>query len=134
MSDYSELRRLAHEASETEMGWLERYWLESIMVEDWAAFIAKCEPQVVIDLIDENERLSGECEGCPMAIAEELRKELDQLKAENEALRKDAERFRFIKNKQTFIWLIADWFPTHKSAWIDVDAAIDDAMSQGEKS
>lgn len=35
----------------------------------------------------EVDRLSGECEGCPMAIAEELRIERDALRAQVDALR-----------------------------------------------
>lgn len=50
------------------------------------AFFLACAPSAVLALIAENERLSGECEGCPMAIAEALRIERDHLKAENELL------------------------------------------------
>lgn len=55
----------------------------------------------------------------------------DQLKAENESLRKDAGRYQWLRDKQTFIWMIQDWFPG-KSEFTDVDAEIDAAMSKGE--
>lgn len=48
-----ELRRLAHEASETEMEWLDRDWLASIIADDWADYVAAAEPGVVIALLDE---------------------------------------------------------------------------------
>lgn len=38
-------------------------------------FFLACTPAAVLALIAENERLSGECEGCPMQVAEELRAE-----------------------------------------------------------
>lgn len=54
------------------------------------------------------------------------------LLAEREELKRDAERYRFIKDKQTFIWLVSDWFPTKESDQIDVDAAIDAARSSAD--
>lgn len=55
--------------------------------------------------------------------------EIDQLKAENEALRKDAQRYRWLRDKQTFIWLIQDWFPG-EAMLTNVDADIDAAMAK----
>ncbi|MCK1783463.1 hypothetical protein L9Z73_03520 [Pseudomonas sp. TNT11] len=77
----------------------------------------------------------------------EARSERDQLKAENEALvaaaqalrdewrkdQADAERYRWLRVKQTFIWLIQDWFPRN-NVLTDVDAEIDGAMGKGEQS
>lgn len=91
MSDYSELRRLAHEASETEMDWLDRDWLSGIMADDWADYVAAIEPQVVIDLIAENERLDRESQNLSSQLGA-CDRERRQLKAENEALRNDAKR------------------------------------------
>jgi hypothetical protein len=69
MTDYTELKRLAeHHRS---LG--------------HAYTVAT--PSAVLALIAENERLSGECEGCPMQVAEELRIQVDQLRAENAGLR-----------------------------------------------
>ena len=53
----------------------------------------------------------------------------DSWRAEAEALRKDAERYRWVRVKQTFIWLIQDWFPKD-NVLTDVDAEIDAAMSK----
>lgn len=72
MTDYSELKRLAEAALP--------YGADE-------KFEAAARPEAVLALIAENERLSGECEGCPMSVAEELRVERDKLKAENERLR-----------------------------------------------
>lgn len=62
--------------------------------------------------------------------ADVLRTRIDQFKAENEALRKDAERYEWLRDKQTFIWLIQDWFPSD-AEFTDVDAEIDAAMCGG---
>ena len=56
-----------------------------------------------------------------------------ELLAENEALRKGAGRYEWLRDKQTFIWLIQDWFPSD-AEFTDVDAVIDAAMGQGERS
>ncbi|MCV0420085.1 MAG: hypothetical protein K5804_17730 [Microbacterium sp.] len=93
MSDYSELRRLAHEASETEMDWLDRGWLAAIMADDWADYVAAIEPQVVIDLIDENERLDRESQNLSSQLGA-CDRERRQLKAESEALRRVANELR----------------------------------------
>ncbi|WP_278929605.1 hypothetical protein [Pseudomonas qingdaonensis] len=55
--------------------------------------------------------------------------DIDQLKADNEALRKDAQRYRWLRDKQTFIWLIQDWFPG-EAMLTNVDADIDAAMAK----
>lgn len=55
--------------------------------------------------------------------------ERDQLKAENEELRKDAKRYLWLRDKQTFIWLIQDWFPG-EAMLTNVDADIDAAMAK----
>ncbi|WP_339503987.1 hypothetical protein [Pseudomonas sp. RL_105y_Pfl2_101] len=55
------------------------------------------------------------------------------LKAENEVLRRSADRYQWLRDKQTFIWLIQDWFPKD-NVLTDVDAEIDAAMSKGEQS
>jgi hypothetical protein len=48
---------------------------------------------------------------------------------ELEALKKDAERWRFVREKQTFIWLVQDWIPGD-AEFTDVDAAVDSAMQE----
>lgn len=59
----------------------------------------------------------------------EAESDIDQLKAENEALRKDAQRYLWLRDKQTFIWLIQDWFPG-EAMLTNVDADIDAAMAK----
>lgn len=86
MTDYSALRRLAHEASETEMDWLDRDWLSGIMADDWADYVAAIDPQVVIDLIDENERLDRESHNTRIILVDMVESR-DQLKDENDRLR-----------------------------------------------
>lgn len=44
---------------------------------------------------------------------------------------KDAARYQWLRDKQTFIWMIQDWFPDN-NPFTNVDAAIDTAM-QGDK-
>lgn len=87
MSDMNkqELRRLAHEASETEMGWLDRDWLASIMADDWADYVAAIDPSVVIALLDQCEALHAvlgdpdEINAEPAADYEALRKQFTSL-------------------------------------------------------
>lgn len=55
--------------------------------------------------------------------------ERDLLVLEVEELRKDAERYRWLRDKQTFIWLIQDWFPG-EAMLTNVDADIDAAMAK----
>lgn len=76
-----------------------------------------------------------------------LESDIEKLKAENEALlaaaqalrdewrkdQADAERYRWLRVKQTFIWFIQDWFPRN-NVLTDVDAEIDAAMGKGEQS
>lgn len=96
-------------------------------------------PVVVLALLAEIELLEYQAESRRRLHAKEcvamsevqgdLIDERDQLKAENEALRKDAERYRWLRDKQTFIWLIQDWFPSD-AAFTDVDGEISAAMAK----
>lgn len=52
-----ELRRLAHEASESGVEWLDSDEWRAVMADDWADYVAAAEPGVVIALLDENELL-----------------------------------------------------------------------------
>ncbi len=92
-------------------------------------FHEAADPFSVIVLLDEldsaNSRLHEVAVAC--ATAEQER---DHLRAEIEALRKEAERYRWLRDKQTFIWLIQDWFPKG-GEMTDVDAEIDAAMALG---
>lgn len=130
MTDYSALRRLAHEASETEMGWLDRDWLSGIMADDWADYVAAIEPQVVIDLIDEsaNARRTSAFWKDEKICADAV---IDQLKAENEALRKDAKDGA--RWKRALLWFVMGgaFHTARKPLWIM--PIIDAAMGKGEQ-
>lgn len=64
-----------------------------------------------------------------MADAESLAEQCRALQAENESLRSAADRYTWLRDKQTFIWLIQEWFPS-SSTFTDVDAEIDAAMAK----
>ena len=61
----------------------------------------------------------------------------DQLKAENEALRKDAERYRWLRDKSeavhSFYLSVPIWFSKIRFRKEDVDGGIDGAMAQEAK-
>lgn len=84
-----ELRRLAHEASETECPWLDRNWLASIMADDWADYVAALNPASVIALLDE--LAQAKCE------AGHAIQQKDAAYSECKALRQDAERYRALR-------------------------------------
>ena len=73
------------------------------------------------------------CAGCEierlMAEVDSITREADRQYTTIEAYRKDAERYQWLREKQTFIWLIQDWFPSD-TEFTDVDAEIDAAMSK----
>jgi len=144
MSDYSELKRLAS---------LAKNWSGEIGEDDWytaccfdkpkfsvldAEFIAKCEPGSVLALIAEVESLREhkqllvdlrEADGYESWASVLVM--VDKLKAENEDLRKDAERYRFIRRSGGLIWTVIE---SQKKATGDLyDVGVDAAMSKGEQ-
>lgn len=144
MSDYSELKRLAS---------LAKNWPGEIGEDDWytaccfdkpkfsvldAEFIAKCEPGSVLALIAEVESLREhkqllvdlrEADGYESWASVLVM--VDKLKAENEDLRKDAERYRFIRRSGGLIWTVIE---SQKKATGDLyDVGVDAAMSKGEQ-
>ena len=130
MTDWTELKRLAAAAL--------RNWPDSKLFDrpECDRFIDAARPDVVLTLIAENERLSGECEGCPMSIAAEMRKERDQLRAEVEAVRKDAERYQWLRDSSQsihqFYLSTPIWLTGVKFSKENVDSTIDAAMSKGK--
>lgn len=94
-------------------------------------------PEDTLALLAEIERLDRESQNLSNQVGKgdrerrAFRAERDQLKAENKALRKDAERYRWLRDKQTFIWLMQDWFPG-EAMLTNVDADIDAAMAKEE--
>lgn len=128
-------------------GWVADDFSEQALVD--TRYMAAANPTAVLALIADNEKLAedydkawrhdlndknnieamvGELAGA-QAMLETAYSERDRLKAEVEALRKDAMRYRWLRVKQTFIWLIQDWFPKD-NVLTDVDAEIDAAMSK----
>lgn len=98
MSDYGELKKLAEAAV--------RNWPDSKLFDrpECDRFIDAAHPDVVLALIadydrleQECERLRGECEGCPMSIAEDMRMQRDAAIKQVEGLRRDAARYRLYR-------------------------------------
>lgn len=58
-----ELRRLAHEASESGVEWLDSDEWRAVMADDWAEYAAAATPAAVIALVDEVEELREEVGG-----------------------------------------------------------------------
>lgn len=136
---------------------------------DEANFIGACDPDTILALLEdidqlkaENEALAnllrrfvdgehdqdedvnerheyhGEAQSLLMRMGGEFREYSlvpnDALFAQRQqlsALRKAADRYTWLRNKQTFIWLIQDWFPG--AEFTDVDAEIDAAMAKEAK-
>lgn len=81
--------------------------------------------QVNAELKAENERLERN--------RDMWKGQVERQAEEMTALRKDADRYRWLRVKQTFIWLIQDWLPSN-AVLTDVDAEIDAAMSKRAQS
>lgn len=100
--------------------------------EKLARFIAAANPSAVLSLLDElkaaNARLHEVAVGC--ATAEQER---DQLRAEVESLRKDAERYRWLRDKSeslhSFYLSTPIWMTGVRFRQVDVDRSIDTAMA-----
>ena len=150
MSDYSELKRLA-EAALNDNG-------DYVALNDYGMAVP---PAVVLDLIADVEGLraqhgrdSAELRSLCQA-RDDARKERDQLKAEVarstereimqlaeiEALRRDAERYRWLREKVGVDLIFGDYSPWLLSCNTDMtdpekkttDEAIDAAMTKGSK-
>lgn len=124
-------------------------WMLPGETEANADFIASANPTAILALIAENELLStkisaihssanrweaGYDEGRRMGTKTALA-ERDQLKAENEALHKDAERYRWLRDKSEsihqFYLSVPIWFSGVRFRAVDVDNAIN-VMISGE--
>lgn len=85
--------------------------------------------------LNERHEYHGEAQSLLMRMGGEFREYSlvpnDALFAQHQqlsALRKAADRYTWLRDKQTFIWLIQDWFPG--AEFTDVDAEIDAAMAK----
>jgi len=109
--------------------------------------------QVNAELKAENERLSASPErqiiravvteavkGIAEAATADAKagtlKEIEQLKAECGALRKDAERYRWLQHGHSGHVEVVEWIGPHAAGMIgdDLDALVDAAMGKGEQS
>ena len=149
MSDYSELKRLAEAATPGPWAYDGSYVCPdrtedgTTYVELWRSiadchqpentkFIAAANPAAVLALIAEVEGLraqhgrdSAELRSLSQA-RDDARKERDQLKADNEELRKDAERYRWLRQYTVKSLAVS-------GALASLDRDIDAAMTKGAK-
>lgn len=95
MSDYSELKRLAEAATIGDKP-ASTPIKELIGAQD--AFRSECRPEKVLALIAENERLESEAVYSAAGF-DAAREEVARLKADNESLRKDAERWQWVREQ-----------------------------------
>lgn len=155
MSDHSELKRLAEAATPGPWAYDGSYVCPArtedgtTYVELWRSiadchqpentkFIAAANPAAVLALIAEVESLREhkqllvdlrEADGYESWASVLVM--VDKLKAENEDLRKDAERYRFIRRSGGLIWTVIE---SQKKATGDLyDVGVDAAMSKGEQ-
>jgi hypothetical protein len=98
-----------------------------------ADFIAAANPATVLALIGELDRLRGYGEEFA-SLAERRRENCEQLKAEVEALRKDAERYRWLRDSSeafhSFYLSTPIWLAGAKFSKENVDGSIDSAISK----
>ena len=126
MSDYSELKRLA-EAALNDNG-------DYVALNDYGMAVP---PAVVLGLIEEYERV---CALNHSQFGDAIRgnAERDHLKAENEALRKDSDRYQWLRDKSEavhqFYLSTPIWFTGMKFNKKNVDSTIDAAMGKGGQS
>jgi FtsZ-binding cell division protein ZapB len=109
-----------------------------------ARFAAAANPNTILALLTEIENLDG-CDKAYREVWEKARglqgemdeviEERDQLKAENEALRKDAERYRWIEKQPTSWFALGEAFdlPSEHDGAPGLDASIDAAMAKEAK-
>lgn len=134
MSDYSELKRLAEVAITPE---------ESPYLRCTGEFERAATPVVVLELIVEIEALTNRVAGMHEDRIEAVTEiviqglEIDQLKAENEALLKDAKRYQWLRDSSEsihqFYLSTPIWFTGVKFSKENVDSTIDAAMGKGEQ-
>lgn len=142
MTDYTELKRLAEAAPAGP--WYQHGGIKQVVDRNCEAvcetfeedgdcptarFIAAANPAAVLALLDDLEEARN---GMKYACGMRLKKEIDRLQTENEALRKDAERYRWLRDKSEsvhqFYLSTPIWFTGVKFSKENVDSTIDGAM------
>ena len=102
-------------------------------------FMAAASPDAVLALIAEIDRL-GKMRALDheLNLERELIGERDQARAECEALRKESDRYRWLRDKSesghSFYLSVPLWLSGIRFRKEDVDAGIDTAMGNGEQS
>lgn len=105
---------------------------------DYADLVLAANPAAVLALIAENESLRADLRevkdaklGLSWAIGE-IMGECDRFKVENEALRKDAERYRWLQHGHSGYIEVVEWIGPHATGMIgeDLDALVDGAMAK----
>lgn len=139
MKDYSELKKLAEAAPEgpwfgpeyaagtsyvfdADLGTLLHY--ESIDTEqdDCLRYVAAANPAAVLALIAELEILKYDCKVANSCVNAE-KKESKRIIDENESLKKDAARYRWLRNSdQKYLYCIAES--------VNIDSDVDDYMRE----
>lgn len=163
MSDYTELKRLAEAANAVTGDVSVEITISSDRdpnqpeIDAVTAFVGAATPVAILALIAENERLHldnsslrGSCarlgaEHAAMSrnfkkanrMQFEARTDRDQLKAENEALRKDADRYVWLRDKSEnlhgFYLSTPIWMTGVRFSKENVDSTIDAAIANGEQ-
>lgn len=132
MTDYTELKRLAEATEPAPWYHPESHGLLSISGANERAFISAANPSAILALIAENERLTqiivrkrediAQYDQAFLVVAGQR----DQLKAEVEALRKDAGRYRWLRDGAGY----CDTRDIPGMAPARMDAFIDAALSK----
>lgn len=146
MSDYTELQKAAEYAAQDTIKFAD----EGEEMRALQQFHEEVDPETVLALIAENERLSTACTRAEQVINAEskdaaiatgranlLQAERDQLKAENEALREDARRHRWLRDSCGLVEykaIAGSIGPGMLPSGEALDAAIDAAMGKGDQS
>ncbi len=115
MSNYKELKRLCENCRS------ERCADEDEQSRNERDFLLEVDYEEILDLIAENERVNS--------AWHEMKQQLDSQKAENEALRKDADRYRHIR-EHSYVEVKCD--SPRNNGWRPelLDICVDTAMSK----
>lgn len=127
MKDYSELKMLAESVGEAGYHWGRR---------DWAVrqLERSCNHETILDIIAELEILKYDCKVANSCVNAE-KKESKRIRDENESLKKDAARYRWLRDND---FDIGSFHPAHEhnhQSWFEYfdDESIDYNLSMQSK-